>query len=392
MMRFRISLLSLIFCCLTNFVWAQGSNAYELSSNTLIHLRQAGLPLEILRDLQSLVGIRFDTKEDLRAALQKLPRSPTTEALEQIEQFAEMRRLQLQAQEFSGDQKKGELVFRVEVEGELPREQLRFRSELLNLVRQEKYEKMRSEGSVEVEQWDRTLQAGFLFYERAEEGFANEDVRGPVQILRFNEEFRASAEQGKISGNLMQADLLRQQVLLQGRSEAEPARMELDLDEIRRQQAFNSLKELPPTSDSPETVTLQAAQATLNNQVRRLLLEGAVELFKSPEQLRIYGGRVQVEFDAAQQIQTVYAERAVCFEQPGRVARADSVRMEQATQLILLEGNAQVQTDQYNLQGESIKLYTDVSQGVAQGDDNSPIRVTILMDQPNSASNAFRCR
>ena len=389
-MRFRIGLLSLIFCCLTNFVWAQSSNAYELSSNTLIHLRQAGLPLEILRDLRSLVGIRFDTKEDLRAALQKLPRSPTTEALEQIEQFAEMRRLQLQAREFSGDQKKGELVFRGEVQGELPREQLRFRSELLNLVRQEKYEKMRSEGAVEVEQWERTLQAGFLFYERAEEGFANEDVRGPVQILRFNEEFRASAKQGKISGNLMQADLLRQQVLLQGRSEAEPARMELDLDEIRRQQAFNSLEELPPTSDSPEMVTLQAVQATLNNQVRRLLLEGA--LFKSPEQLRIYGGRVQVEFDATQQIQTVYAERAVCFEQPGRVARADSVRMEQATQLILLEGNAQVQTDQYNLQGESVKLYMDVSQGVAQGDDNSPIRVTILMDQPNSASNAFRCR
>ncbi|MAA69284.1 MAG: hypothetical protein CL915_11125 [Deltaproteobacteria bacterium] len=392
MMRFRIGLLSLIFCCLTNFVWAQSSNAYELSSNTLIHLRQAGLPLEILRDLRSLVGIRFDTKEDLRAALQKLPRSPTTEALEQIEQFAEMRRLQLQAREFSGDQKKGELVFRGEVQGELPREQLRFRSELLNLVRQEKYEKMRSEGAVEVEQWERTLQAGFLFYERAEEGFANEDVRGPVQILRFNEEFRASTKQGKISGNLMQADLLRQQVLLQGRSEAEPARMELDLDEIRRQQAFNSLEELPPTSDSPEMVTLQAVQATLNNQVRRLLLEGAVELFKSPEQLRIYGGRVQVEFDATQQIQTVYAERAVCFEQPGRVARADSVRMEQATQLILLEGNAQVQTDQYNLQGESVKLYMDVSQGVAQGDDNSPIRVTILMDQPNSASNAFRCR
>ena len=392
MIRFRIGLLSLIFCCLTNFVWAQGSNAYELSSNTLIHLRQAGLPLEILRDLQSLVGIRFDTEEGLRAALQKLPRSPTTEVLEQIEQFAEMRRLQLQAQEFSGDQKKGELVFRGEVQGELPREQLRFSSELLNLVRQEKYEKIRSEGSVELEQWDRTLQAGFLFYERVEEGFANEDVRGPAQILRFNEEFRASAKQGKISSNLMQADLLRQQVLLQGRSEAEPARMELDLDEIRRQQAFNSLEELPPTSDSPEMVTLQAAQATLNNQVRRLLLEGAVELFKSPEQLRIYGGRVQVEFDATQQIQTVYAERAVCFEQPGRVARADSVRMEQATQLILLEGNAQVQTDQYNLQGESIKLYMDVSQGVAQGDDNSPIRVTILMDQPNSASNAFRCR
>ena len=392
MIRFRISLLSLIFCCLTNFVWAQGSNAYELSGNTLIHLRQAGLPLEILRDLQSLVGIRFDATEDLRTALQKLPHSPTTEALEQIEQFAEMRRLQLQAQEFSGDQKKGELVFRGEVQGELPREQLRFSSELLNLVRQENYEKMRSEGSVEVEQWDRTLQAGFLFYERVEEGFANEDIRGPAQILRFNEEFRASAKQGKISGNLMQADLLRQQVLLQGRSEAEPARMELDLDEFRRQQAFNRLEELPPTSDSPEMVTLQAAQATLNNQVRRLLLEGAVELFKSPEQLRIYGDRVQVEFDATQQIQTVYAERAVCFEQPGRVARADSVRIEQATQLILLEGNAQVQTDQYNLQGESIKLYMDVSQGVAQGDDNSPIRVTILMDQPNSASNAFRCR
>ena len=93
--------------------------------------------MEILRDLRSLVGIRFDAKEDLRAALQKLPLSPTTEALEQNEQIVKYRRLQLQAQEFSGYQKKSVLVFSGEVQGELSGEQLRFRSELLNLVRHE---------------------------------------------------------------------------------------------------------------------------------------------------------------------------------------------------------------------------------------------------------------
>ena len=69
MIRFRIGLLSLIFCCLTNFVWAQGSNAYELSSNTLIHLRQAGLPLEILRDLQGRDPGKFSGPFALRNLL-----------------------------------------------------------------------------------------------------------------------------------------------------------------------------------------------------------------------------------------------------------------------------------------------------------------------------------
>lgn len=391
-MRFRFSTLLLGFGFLANVGWAQSEPAFEFSYNTLTHLRQAGVPLETLQDLRTLVGVRFESQQSLQQALQKLPHPPEDQALQQIEQFAEVRRLQLQAQEFSGDQKKGELIFRGEVQGSVPREQLRFRSELLNLVRQENYEKMRSEGSVEVEQWDRSLQAGFMFYERAEEGFVSEEVRGPVQILRFSEEFEARAKQGTITGNLVQADLLRQQVQLEGLSEDQPARLELNLDEIRRQRAFDALQELPPPADPPETVKLQAVQALLNNQVRRLLLEGAVELFKEPEQLRVYGGRVQVEFDETQQIKNVYAERAVCLEQPGRVARADSIRMEQETQLILLEGNAQVQSEQYNLKGDAIKLYVDVNRGVAQGDENSPIQVTILMDPPNRASNQFRCR
>jgi lipopolysaccharide export system protein LptA len=342
--------------------------------------------------MRALRGTRFESWDALRQALQKLPHPPNTEALASIEQFAEMRRLQLQAQEFSGDQRKGELTFRGDVRGTVPRENLRFTSELLNLVRLELYEKMRSEGQVKVNQWERSLQAGSLFYEQAEVGFEGPDLKGPLRMARFSERFEAESAQGQVTGDLVEFDLERQQVFLRGQDSATPATVLLNLDEVERARLFDALEPVPEPSANPEMVRMKALQATLNNERRRILLEGEVELEKDPEEIRVFGGRIQIDFDALQQVETVYAEREVCVEQPGRVARADYARMNQATQTIMLEGNAEVNSAQYNLKGEAIKLYLDVNRGVAQGDDTSPIQVTIVMDDNAPSANAFRCR
>ena len=79
----------------------------------------------------------------------------------------------------------------------------------------------------------------------------------------------------------------------------------------------------------------------------------------------------------------------MCFEQPGRVAKADQASFDEITQTILLESNAEVQSGKYHLQGSTINLYLDVNKGVAQGDNKAPIQMTILGEESPAI---FTCR
>ena len=58
-------------------------------------------------------------------------------------------------------------------------------------------------------------------------------------------------------------------------------------------------------------------------------------------------------------------------------------------QTILLEGNAEVQSGKFHLQGDTINLYLDVNKGVAQGANKAPIQMTILGE---NSPLIFKCR
>jgi len=135
---------------------------------------------------------------------------------------------------------------------------------------------------------------------------------------------------------------------------------------------------------------IQAARASLENAKRRITLEGNVEMQRMPEDFYLSAGLLQILYDEQQMLTEANARQSVCIEQPGRVARADLARVDEQKQTIRLEGNAEVDSGQYNLQGSQINLFLDVNRGVAQGDGNAPIQMTMKMG--GEFTPAFRCR
>ncbi len=119
------------------------------------------------------------------------------------------------------------------------------------------------------------------------------------------------------------------------------------------------------------------------------MFEGNVEMERTPGNLYIRAGKITLLLNEFQELQFIQAVQEVCFEQPGRVAKADQASFDEITQTILLEGNAEVQSGQYHLQGNSINLYLDVNKGIAQGDNKAPIQMTVLGEQ---APAIFACR
>ena len=119
------------------------------------------------------------------------------------------------------------------------------------------------------------------------------------------------------------------------------------------------------------------------------MFEGNVEMERTPGNLYIHAGKITLHLNESQELQFFQAVQEVCFEQPGRVAKADQASFDENTQTILLEGNAEVQSGQYHLQGNSINLYLDVDKGMAQGDNKAPIQMTVLGEQSPAI---FSCR
>ena len=132
-----------------------------------------------------------------------------------------------------------------------------------------------------------------------------------------------------------------------------------------------------------------ASRAVLDNNKLKAMFEGDVEMERKSDNLYIQAGKITLKLSKDKELQSIQAERGVCFEQPGRVAKAIQASFDEISQTILLEGSAEVQSGQYHLQGATINLYLDVNKGVAQGANKTPIQMTILGAQ---SSSVFKCR
>jgi lipopolysaccharide transport protein LptA len=136
-------------------------------------------------------------------------------------------------------------------------------------------------------------------------------------------------------------------------------------------------------------VILLASRAVLDNFKQQAMFEGDVEMERSPDNLYIHAGKITLRLGESQELQSIQAEQEVCFEQPGRVAKANRASFDEISQTILLEGSAEVQSGKFHLQGTTINLYLDVNKGVAQGANKTPIQMTILGAKSPSI---FKCR
>jgi len=206
------------------------------------------------------------------------------------------------------------------------------------------------------------------------------------------------AAQGTVRSDTVLLDLLLQHATLEGQDTSKEGRIrvEANLSELvtNRGKSDSESKTLQAGDENqpnskPRKVILLASRAELDNIKHQAMFEGDVEMERSPDKLYIHAGKITLRLNESQELQSIQAEQNVCFEQPGRVARADRASFDEISQTILLEGKAEVQSGKFHLQGTTINLYLDVNKGVAQGANKAPIQMTILGAQSPSI---FTCR
>ncbi len=376
---------------------------FKVTHNTLDHLLREGLSNKIIAEIALLQNKIFKNRDEFLDALPK----PMT-LIEQgiLLRYASTEQIKIQADEFTTDLKQNAAVFRGNVKGFIPRENIEMTTAKLRLVsgKDTNIEKMVGEGGVQVKQWDREVRSDFAIYTQVnlENGEKEADnikkLPKPQQTLQMQGNVIVKTAQGNVISDNVLLDLLKQHVTLEGLDTSKEGRIRFeanlsDLEKTRGKKATapgsQNTSEDTSQNSEPTQVLLLASRAVLDNRKHQAMFEGNVEMERTPGNLYIHAGKITLHLNESQELQFVQAVQEVCFEQPGRVAKADQASFDEITQTILLEGNAEVQSGQYHLQGNSINLYLDVDKGMAQGNNKAPIQMTVLGDQ---APAIFACR
>ena len=384
-------------------IHAKPTRGFKVTHNTLDHLLREGLSNKIIAEIALLQNKNFTNRNEFLDALPK----PMT-LIEQgiLLRYASTEQIKIQADEFTTDLKQNAAVFRGNVKGFIPRENIEMTTAKLRLVsgKDTNIEKMVGEGGVQVKQWNREVRSDFAIYtqvnlENVEKEADNTNkLPKPQQTLQMQGNVIVKTAQGNVISDNVLLDLLKQHAILEGLDTSKEGRIRIeanlsDLETNRGKKETepelqNTSEEASQNSESTQ-VLLLASRAVLDNRKHQAMFEGNVEMERTPGNLYIRAGKITLHLNEFQELQFIQAVQEVCFEQPGRVAKADQASFDEITQIILLEGNAEVQSGQYHLQGNSINLYLDVDKGMAQGDNKAPIQMTVLGEQ---APAIFACR
>ena len=368
---------------------------FQITANTLDHLRLEGLQKNLVTSLEPLLEKVFPTRDSFLEELAKLevpPRAPVETGL--ILRYSAMDQLKIRAETFSADQKLQESVFRGNVKGELPRENIQFSTSKLRMLVGERntYERLIGEGGIRITQWDREVRADYLNYTRGFDNSSEEEINPqPVtETIKLEGSVLLSSFQGKARSSTLVLDLKKHEAVLEGKSSSGTGRVRIEAYPDRLAKDAGTFRNTDSARPPSQEIVLHSSRANLDSTKRRILFEGNVEMERSPEDLYVGAGAIQLNFDKNQRLTFAQARQFVCIEQPGRMARADQARFDEIEQIILLEGNAEVDSGRYHLQGQVINLYLDVDRGVVQGDSESPIQMTMKMGGDFSPS--FNCR
>ncbi len=377
---------------------ASPSGGFKITRNTLDHLQREGLSKALTSMLSPMLGIIYLNRKDF---LNALPIMLAPKDLEILFRYAATEQIKIHADEFSSDLNENAAVFRGNVKGIIPRENIELTTAKLRLIsgNSSNFEKLIGEGGVQVKQWDREVRSDFAIYTQVDlekqtpgtDSSATKKTRPPQKTLQLQGNVIMKATQGKVSSNTALLDLLHQHATLEGQntSKEERIRVEANLTELEKTDRPKDATSEEPANVEQTKVLLFASRAVLDNKKHQAMFEGKVEMERTPDNLYISAGKISLLLGELQELLFIRAEQGVCFEQPGRVAKADQASFDEITQTILLESNAEVQSGKYHLQGSTINLYLDVNKGVAQGEDKAPIQMTILGEESPAI---FTCR
>ena len=370
---------------------------FKVTRNTLDHLQREGLSKALTSMLSPMLGIIYPNRKDF---LNALPIMLAPKDLEILFRYASTEQIKIHADEFSSDLNENAAVFRGNVKGVIPRENIELTTAKLRLIsgKSSNFEKLIGEGGVQVKQWDREMRSDFAIYTQVDlekqtpdtDSSATKKTRPPQKTLQLQGNVIMKATQGKVSSNTALLDLLHQHATLEGQNTSKEGRIrvEANLTELEKTDRPKDATSEEPANGEQTKVLLFASRAVLDNKKHQAMFEGKVEMERTPDNLYIRAGKISLLLGELQELLFIRAEQGVCFEQPGRVAKADQASFDEITQTILLESNAEVQSGKYHLQGNTINLYLDVNKGVAQG-DKAPIQMTILGEESPAI---FTCR
>jgi lipopolysaccharide transport protein LptA len=384
---------------------AAPASGFEITRNTLDHLQREGFSKALTEMLSPILNTHYLNLKDF---LEALPIRLTKKESDLLMRYASTQQIKIQADEFSSDLNENAAVFRGNVKGVIPRENIELTTAKLRLVsgKGKNFEKLVGEGGVSVKQWDREVRSDFAIYTQIDledqtldtDSAETKLIETPQQTLKLQGNVIMKASQGSVISNTVFVNILLQHATLEGKDASKEGRIKVEanlseLETNRNEQSSNIKTQEEETENQENTeqkkVLLLASRGVLDNIKHLAMFEGDVEMERTPDNLYIHAGKITLRLNELQELQSIRAEQGVCFEQPGRVAKADKANFDEIKKTILLEGSAEVQSGKYHLQGNTINLYLDVNKGIAQGDNKAPIQMTILGEQ---APAIFACR
>ncbi|MBT5486636.1 MAG: hypothetical protein HOK56_05585 [Deltaproteobacteria bacterium] len=384
---------------------AAPASGFEITRNTLDHLQREGFSKALTEMLSPILNTHYLNLKDF---LEALPIRLTKKESDLLMRYASTQQIKIQADEFSSDLNENAAVFRGNVKGVIPRENIELTTAKLRLVsgKGKNFEKLIGEGGVSVKQWDREVRSDFAIYTQIDledqtldiDSSETKSIETPQQTLKLQGNVIMKASQGSVISNTVFVNILLQHATLEGKDASKEGRIKVEANlselEINRNEQSSNIKTQEEETENQENteqkkVLLLASRGVLDNIKHLAMFEGDVEMERTPDNLYIHAGKITLRLNELQELQSIRAEQGVCFEQPGRVAKADKANFDEIKKTILLEGSAEVQSGKYHLQGNTINLYLDVNKGIAQGDNKAPIQMTILGEQ---APAIFACR
>ncbi|OGH03483.1 MAG: hypothetical protein A2600_10090 [Candidatus Lambdaproteobacteria bacterium RIFOXYD1_FULL_56_27] len=262
---------------------------------------------------------------------------------------------QLKGQSMVVNQKKRSLVIERQVVAHQPLRDIHLKADRLELLRDASTDEVNYlaiDGKSEVTQKDQFAQFDHGVYERR------------LGLATLTGHLVAGNQEMKIEGHQLRYDLNQKT----GSITALPG------EKVR----FWFNRQAPNDPAQAHPVEGQASEVLVYESLKKMVLQGSVEVVDQFDQSKVKAERMVVFLDSTNQLDELTASGGVDMAQPGRVSSSDRAVLDYGPQLITLLGNAKVtQTGEGDVEGEKIEMHMDVKQGFLTGKRSTPLRMEI---------------
>lgn len=372
-------------CTFTTAVKAnRNAENFKITTKTFEKLQQENFPQTLLKALTPFLNELHPSKEAFLKALKSIQNPPfQNDQIDLVVKHALLNNLWIDSDKAEADLKTGESVLTGNVKGGIPKENITFAADRVRIVTEgpQRLNKIVAESNVRIQQLGRTMTTDRAIYNRA------------TQIMDLIGHIVIKDEGVTLYGTTANLNRLEEKIEVRGHGNS--SQQDNSNQRVRVEYAPQIIENTENSPDAQPSV-IQAQSAILENKKQQATFEGKVEMTRPQRQLYLRGGKILLFFNDKRELVSSNAEQQVCIEQPGRAARADRAEVDEPTQTILLEGNAEISRGGAYLAGPTINLFFDVEKGEAKGDSNTRVQMVIPLDEDNpqqtTTPQRFTCR